>query len=171
MGRAGRLAFGHGWHALGPFPLVFPVLTEENGPAVAAARNSGKRLLTNQEWQAAALGTPDGAPCNVSSGSVAVTGTAGCVSDVGAFDMVGNLSEMVADWVPRSTACPDYTFTILGDTNDQMCLAGADTTIGPGVLFRGGAFNYGAAAGVFAVNGFLTPWSAGTFYIGFRAAR
>src|SRR5712691_11542219 len=71
--------------------------------AAAAARNSGKRLPTNAEWQAAALGTSDGAPCNVSSGSVAVTGTAGCVSDVGAFDMVGNLSEWVADWVPRST--------------------------------------------------------------------
>src|SRR5262245_54512061 len=27
--------------------------------AVAACRNAGKRLLTNTEWQAAALGTPD----------------------------------------------------------------------------------------------------------------
>ncbi len=33
--------------------------------ALAAARNSGKRLLSNAEWQAAALGTPDGSPCVV----------------------------------------------------------------------------------------------------------
>src|SRR5207249_12241511 len=71
--------------------------------AAAAARNSLKRLPTNQEWQVAAFGTPDGNPCNVSSASVAFTGAAlGCISDVGAFDMVGNVYEWVADWVPLS---------------------------------------------------------------------
>ena len=63
--------------------------------AAAAARNSLKRLPTNQEWQVAALGTPDGAPCNLSGPTLAVTGTAGCVSDVGAFDMVGDRKSVV----------------------------------------------------------------------------
>ena len=33
--------------------------------AQQACGNSGKRLLTNAEWQMAAAGTPDGAPCVV----------------------------------------------------------------------------------------------------------
>lgn len=134
--------------------------------AAAAARNSGKRLPTNAEWQAAALGTPDGAPCIVVATGPGLTGTAGCVSDVGAFDMVGNLFEWVADWVPLSTACvPD-----LFGTGDLNCLAGASTTAGPGAPIRGGFFLSGTSAGVFAVNGHHPPWNADG-NIGFRAAR
>jgi len=80
--------------------------------ALAALRNSGKRLPTNQEWQAAALGTPDylfdtSVPeCNTNTDGVEPTGSrAGCRSDVGAYDMVGNVREMVAEWVPKATGC------------------------------------------------------------------
>ncbi|MGH8479206.1 MAG: SUMF1/EgtB/PvdO family nonheme iron enzyme [Gammaproteobacteria bacterium] len=135
--------------------------------AAAAARNAGKRLPSNAEWQAAALGTPDGAPCNVSSGVVEPTGTAGCVSDVGAFDPVGNVFEWVADWVPRSTGCVPELFAGTGDFN---CLAGASTGSNPGALLRGGDFTSGSDAGVFAVSGFFTP-SFMNNVIGFRAAR
>ncbi len=135
--------------------------------AAAAARNSGKRLPTNQEWQVAALGTPDGAPCNVSSGSVANTGSAaGCVSDVGAFDMVGNPWEWVADWVPRSTGC---TGSWSPFSDDVQCLAGAATDGAPGALHRGGDFGFGTGAGVFAVVGNVAPSSAFR-NVGFRAA-
>jgi hypothetical protein len=59
--------------------------------AAATARNSLNRLPTNQEWQVAAPGTPDDISRNVSSAGVANTGSLpACVSDVGAFDMVGN---------------------------------------------------------------------------------
>ncbi len=135
--------------------------------AAAAARNAGKRLPTNAEWQAAALGTTDGAPCIVNATGPGPTGTAGCVSDVGAFDMVGNLWEWVADWVPKSTGCVP---TSLFGTGDWNCLAGADTAAGPGALIRGGSFGDGTFAGVFAMDGRLVP-SLSNGFIGFRAAR
>ncbi|HLB87175.1 MAG TPA: hypothetical protein VJK29_05930, partial [Terriglobales bacterium] len=97
---------------------------------------------------------------------------AGCVSDVGAFDMVGNLSEWVADWVPLSTACPGWAqpgFPSLSD--DSMCLAGANSGFGPGALFRGGDFSLGTGAGVFAINGLNNPFLDVHGALGFRAAR
>lgn len=57
------------------------------------------------------------------------------VSGVGAFDMVGNLIKWVVDWVPLFTTCVPELFAGTGDAN---CLAGADTTSGPGALIRSG---------------------------------
>ena len=87
-------------------PGVLPARYVSWFQAAAAARNAGKRLPTNAEWQAAALGTPEGS-CNTSSGAVAATGTtAGCVSPAGAFDMVGNVEEWVAGRRPVGAGVP-----------------------------------------------------------------
>lgn len=130
--------------------------------ATAAARNSGKRLLTNQEWQAAASGTPDGAPCIVSGGigALGTTGTTGCVSDVGAYDMVGNLWELVGDWVRLGT-CAGPLFSSTGDINCYWP---------PAEIIRGGSFDDGSGAGVFAINGVSSILSSEPS-LGFRAAR
>jgi len=143
--------------------------------AQVACKNARKRLPSNAEWQAAVVGTPDPGPdngttdCNTQSvfTTVATGSRSSCVSTDGAFDMVGNLDEWVADWVPVPTDCPNWgTFS-----NDAMCLAGASTlTPGAAALVRGGDFYlFGSSAGPLAVGGDLT-WDANGL-VGFRCAR
>ncbi len=135
-------------------------------------RMAGKRLVTNAEWQSAAAGTPDGAPCVVDASAPGPTGTAGCVSNAGAFDMVGNLSEWVADWIPPATDCQPDLF----GTGDVNCMAidptgtVAVSRAGPAALIRGGFFAVGVLAGVFAVDG-VHPLSNVVSGLGFRCAR
>jgi formylglycine-generating enzyme required for sulfatase activity len=145
--------------------------------AQEACANAGKRLPTNAEWQVGVNGTPDPGPdngttdCNTASdGAASRTGTrTGCVSARGAFDMVGNLAEWVADWVPASTVCPGWG----GFSNDDMCLAGASTTRNsPGAVVRGGAFASidGPSAGPFAIRAGFAPFHS-TSFIGLRCVR
>jgi len=143
--------------------------------AQEACANVGKRLPTNAEWQVGANGTQDPGPddgrtdCNTHSDGVSTTGARGaCVSARGAFDMVGNMAEWVADWVPSPTSCPGWA----SFSNDDMCLAGASTTTNaPSAIVRGGAFASigGALAGPFAIHPFQPFHTAG--FIGFRCAR
>lgn len=146
--------------------------------AAAAARNAGKRLPSNAEWQAAALGTPDtpgaddgATTCSTGLPSVvASTGSrSGCVSYVGAFDMVGNLYEWVADWTPESTACPGDPGDFSG-LSGFTCLSEMLFTDAPGALFRGDLFFLGPGADMFALNGYIKP-SSSLRDLGFRAAR
>jgi len=135
---------------------------------------SGKRLLTNQEWQNAGAGTPDlttdngTTDCNINSGGPFNTGSrSSCISTYGIVDMGGNVSEWVADWVPQSTSCPMWG----AFSDDRMCLSGASTTAtGPGALLRGGGIHSSTDAGIFNVNaGFSPAWS--DYGLGFRCAR
>jgi hypothetical protein len=144
--------------------------------ATAACRNAGKRLLTNAEWQAAALGTADtggaddgATTCNTDNlapGPVSTGTRTACVSNAQVSDMIGNVWEWVADWVPLSTGCGAPW---LG--NDFSCLAGAaPAPAGPGALIRGGSSGDADLAGAFAIIGDRSPTES-QGYIGFRCAR
>jgi formylglycine-generating enzyme required for sulfatase activity len=131
-------------------------------------------LATNQEWQMAALGTPDPGTdngttdCNIlAAGTVLSTGSRSlCVSDTGAFDAVGNLWEWVADWGDRATGCDNWD---AAHGTDISCVGGDGTVNLPGALFRGGFFLSFTDAGVFAASDSAPSFSHGD--VGFRCAR
>jgi formylglycine-generating enzyme required for sulfatase activity len=169
-------------------PGVTPARSINYFIAAAACRNSGKRLPTNAEWQAAALGTPDPWPqddpadqCNVSGPSAVPTGTRNkCVSDVGAFDMVGNVIEFVADWGALATTGATWDVFIPGFGNDVSNMGGppSGTIYGlPGTTLRGGSFaigsgGFGELAGVYAIDQNGAPNSIGdATAAGFRCVK
>lgn len=161
--------------------------------ALQACANSGKRLLTNAEWQMAAAGTPDpGATvdvannCNTNSGvatntGASAAGTNACVSNWGVFDMIGNLNEWTADWMhgagttgswapSTGTAGANYGNDLMSGTNPAPVVNQGTGTNFPGAIYRGGAFLGGTGAGVFSVVSNVAPSYKGN-NIGFRCAR
>jgi len=159
--------------------------------AQQACALSGKRLLTNAEWQMAAAGTPtayepgadNGATdCNTSTaGAVANTGgRSSCVSNWNVNDMVGNVWEWVADWMQGSTspwapstpsgrAGASYGADFMYGTN-PAAYQGIGSTNFPAALIRGGGWSYGTSAGVFALLAANGPAGVDSD-IGFRCAR
>jgi hypothetical protein len=138
--------------------------------AVAIARNSLKRLPTNQEWQAAALGSPDSpdGPCQIDSGILRPTGAEpDCVSDVGAFDMPGNSGELVAEWGDlNDTGCTSWPAEF---SSDLSCFGGSGLNQLPGAFLRSGYWG-GGTGGVFTVRTTFDPTIAANTW-GFRGVR
>src|SRR5262245_2837813 len=159
--------------------------------AAAICRNSGQRLMTNQEWQVAALGTPDPGTddhvndCNVDPAGPGVTPTGArvsCRSEVGVYDMVGNVVEWVAEWGILSSFGNNWNkiSPAFGDDVSQMGNVDPLTSIYaglPGGVLRGGSFaissaGYGPGAGVYAIDRNGSPASAGDgSAAGFRCGR
>lgn len=149
--------------------------------AQQACSNARKRLPTNAEWQAAVAGTPDPGPddqatdCNTTYQPGEDPTPAGvrssCVSARGAFDMVGNLQEWVADWLPRSTSLSGAWGATISPTGDYQFLGGAATEGEPGALLRGGSFLSQAGAGPLTINGYNVTPSVQGFGAGFRCVR
>ena len=156
-------------------PSVIPAANITWFQAQEACANAGKRLPTSAEWQVGANGTPDPGPddrattCNTANNATTVlTGSrSACVSARKAADMVGNVAEWVADWVPLSTECPGWA----GFSDDIMCLSGASTSgSGPGALVRGGFFFGGEVHGPLTIIGTIDPTRSEDF-LGFRCGR
>ena len=111
----------------------------------------GKRLLTAREWYAVARGTPDShVSCAVSSALQQTGAFPLCKSGVGAFDMIGNVWELVSDSVidgmvdtePLPTA--GYVGTVTSDGLPET------TTVVPNVIYNKDYF-WSEASGTFAL--------------------
>lgn len=159
--------------------------------AQQACALSGKRLLTNAEWQMAAAGTPDPGPegdgtttCNTKTGGPVNTGSSdNCKSSWGAYDMVGNVWEWVADttqgnnptWTPTGSEPPPHNTLLPEYGGDAMFGANPATNqlphgnIFPSVFIRGGHWSDSVKAGVFAQDACSSP-SHYDGSIGFRCA-
>lgn len=163
--------------------------------ARTACARADKRLLTSDEWYKASLGTPDAnkqptqEQCNSSPDAGAGTHMTGagmrCVSDAGAFDMVGNVWEWV-DGVVVKGKFNDAQLPVSGyvhgvDMYGMPVETGAvaderfngdrlwvDPDIDAG-LMRGGYYQSGTDAGIYSVYAASPP----TFFggaVGFRCA-
>lgn len=149
--------------------------------AEITCRLAGKRLATNQEWQAAATGTPDAGiddgatTCRTTSGTGPTGSRAQCKSFWFAFDMVGNVWEWVADWVPITGLChAGWGLPIGSFSDDVMCSfqALASDAGGPAALNRGGGGLLGVGAGPLAVQDrYVYDASTAPDFVGFRCVR
>jgi sulfatase-modifying factor enzyme 1 len=143
--------------------------------AVQACALSGKHLLTNEEWQRAAAGTPDPgldpatSPCTIFSSPTPTGSQPACVSSWGAYDMAGNVYEWVADWTDRATTCTNWPSDYGGDVS---CYGGTGSGQIPGAIARGGYFGLfgGGDAGIFAILAINQPLFE-VEGIGFRCGR
>src|SRR5262245_28858289 len=88
-----------------------------------------------------------------------------CRSRWGAFDMIGNAEEWVADWVTLAGEC-NATWL----AGDLSCVGAPAQPGAPAALVRGGSFLDGQGAGVFNVRSDFDP-SFADVGIGFRCAR
>jgi uncharacterized membrane protein len=146
---------------------------------------SRKRLLKNVEWQGAAAGTPDPGgmagpnDCNLDAPGTSATGIrANCRSLWGAFDLVGNLEEWVAEWAENPVACTDWMSATGFSNGDQSCVGGAGGPGGtadfksiPHPFARGGRWLDVTFPGVFSVRSIGPPHTTVNPLAGFRCAR
>ena len=156
--------------------------------AQQACAASGKRLITNAEWQMAVAGTPDPTVAGDNGTTECATTTAkgttgarsGCTSNFGVNDMIGNVWEMVADWVQGSGAAEssgvegaNYGGDVIAGVNPAASQAGQSLNM-PGVIWRGGRAGLTAGnetkAGAFAIAASNAP-SVDDPDLGFRCAR
>lgn len=153
--------------------------------AQQACAASGKRLLTNAEWQMAAAGTPDtgmndsDAACNIFSNPVNTGSKTNCLSNWRVNDMVGNVWEWVADWIqgPNGNGVGvwnPHAISTSGTIYGSDEIAGINEAVPyfdgfPAALIRGG-HSSGTYAGVFALSAEFGPTNS-TFFIGFRCGR
>ena len=176
---------------------VFPWRNINRDQAELLCSRSGKRLPKNDEWYKASLGTVDKnekwskRDCNVNnvgSGRPDPTGSGkACVSDSGAYDMIGNVwewvSETVYDGKLKGVILPSEGY--VKDISDNGIASKTDKNtfspeffndyfwinkVGVSAIFRGGYWASGSDAGLYAVN-ITIPASFTGGAVGFRCVK
>lgn len=144
----------------------------------------GKRIPTNQEWHAAALGVAAPDQCVLySEAGPRPSGTSECITASGVSDLVGNVWEWTAETVREGVftgqSLPSSGYVAMVDENGVPIKTSTtsvarfgddyvwvDTTSVTGLL-RGGFYGSGSDGGIFAVNAAVTP-ELQTAGVGFR---
>jgi formylglycine-generating enzyme required for sulfatase activity len=147
--------------------------------AQQACALSGKRLLTNAEWQMAAAGTPDPGSagdgtttCNTSTTGPLPTGSSpGCESRWRVSDMVGNVQEWVADWLqgPGVSAGAVINFWHPGAYESTIPKYGSDSITGINEAFHLEAPQTGGVGDDYGIDGLPSALARGGHW-GYREA-
>lgn len=129
--------------------------------ASRACRASGKRLPSNEEWTEAASGTRPGtdepSPCTDLNNQVHLTGQGSdCVSIWGVEDMVGNVTELVAEWALGVATQPQFTLvtpwpSAFGGAMWNVTSSTYEGNIGPMSIQRGSMGGNQSEASIFAI--------------------
>ncbi len=168
----------------GVMPWRFVSLTQ----AQQFCAREGKRLPTNEEWYKIVSGFGDVTSCAIDTKKniPEPTGTEGCVTQSGIFDVVGNVWEwidgQVQDGTYENRTLPPSGYVSLVDANglvvstaqSEVVEFGEDYawTESQGIrgIIRGGFYGSGSDAGIFAQN-LAVPLDFRTTGVGFRCVR
>jgi formylglycine-generating enzyme required for sulfatase activity len=150
---------------------------------------AGKRLPTAREWHGVAVKATADLTCNVSGQppQVQLTGVAGCVTESGVYDLIGNVWEWVDGEVVNGTynnrPVPPSGYVALVDTSGIVIETNSTSSQpvfeeayawvhpdGVGGIVKGGFYGSGSDAGRYAQQVGL-PLGTQTGGIGFRCVR